>query len=715
MANNSAGLQVSDFKSFEREIGRLWRGLRELGKGTGRIYLVTGGSGGRRTRILGELAAQAQAAKIRVVVLSANGDAAGEAVMGQLVCPSSDFDAASSHNISCKIGIQQIHGRGAVRAPRGPSWFNSKSQSEAVERSHWALGLASLLERTTSANPLLLIVENLHEADPVLREVVAAAASSGLASGVMIVATCAVSGDSGVPSHLAGAIAQAALHINLHDESVEGEARRSDHAGHQRFGHRSGAGKLSIAAGSPTANSAPAGRNLTSVFSVSSVSSVSSAALDNHSRRSGESTAPREQIPQQRFSGYISASALNGSDLARRKPPRHPAAVPTPAQAADTREHCERLIDRGEHEARLGENEAAENSLREAAIFAERLEDAALLTRIVLALPAWHWPGPGEANPLALLLARRALVIERKNGNLRAILMSRLAAELSYVPSRQAESAELAEAAIRQVSVEADPWTELYVRLYRDQVLRRPQQLAERLENAEIVSRLAIEEGDYGACCIASLGKVNAMMALGDMAGAGHAAEFAIGIMPASQIKLHHGLSAAYQAHRAAMDGRFEAAAQEFDYCRTLADKHSFAHLIDASWPAMLMPYSELGRLSELEAIAEDTHRRRRSTQVYAALLSWLKVQLGRTADASFLLEQLAADEFANLSESPEAIAGLCRSGTGVRRAQPFGLRGSTVRPAAPLRGPECDAERRRGVRQRGKLFGCSCFSSRPH
>jgi tetratricopeptide (TPR) repeat protein len=73
----------------------------------------------------------------------------------------------------------------------------------------------------------------------------------------------------------------------------------------------------------------------------------------------------------------------------------------------------------------------------------------------------------------------------------------------------------------------------------------------------------------------------------------------------------------------------------------------------------MLMPYAEQGRLSEIEPLAEDTVRRRRSIAVYRVLLSWLKVQLGCFADATFLLEHLAADEFANLLGSAEGFVSM--------------------------------------------------------
>jgi tetratricopeptide (TPR) repeat protein len=313
----------------------------------------------------------------------------------------------------------------------------------------------------------------------------------------------------------------------------------------------------------------------------------------------------------------------------------------------------------GEEQSRKGENSAAETSLREAISLAERLRDPAPLTRIVLALPAWHWPGPGEANPLALLLAQRALVLDREDGPRRSILMARLAAELSYDPGYQVFCTELSAGAMEQALALKDPKSELYVRLYRDPVLSQPEQVSERLANAEEILRLGIEAGDYGACVIAAFSKSNSLMTIGDIAAADRAAEFAMGIVPTSQIRFHHGLSTAYRAYREVAAGRFANAAHKFDRCSVLAVEDNFPHLLDACWPTMLIPYIEEGRLPELRVIAEDTVRRRPSVLVYSALLSWLNAQLGRSGDASFFMERLAADEFANLSRSAESLVGL--------------------------------------------------------
>jgi tetratricopeptide (TPR) repeat protein len=535
-------------------------------------------------------------------------------------------------------------------APKSLS-SGSGNKGSFTDSSNLVDRLCAALERAAASTPFLLIVDDLHEADDVSAEAIAVAAREVGLMRLMIVASClSVDGAEQAARLSLAKFAGLAVHLRLAGPNELGEKQPSDLPPQHGFEPRQGSDKSRGALVPAPVPAATTSRDLAISFSTR-------ADEDDHLEELSLST---QVAPAQSPVGETVAT--HGADGGNYNKQQVHAAVVDSADSSDSaaaRERCELLIALGEAQSRKGEKEAAENSLREAAALAERLQDPARLTRIVLALPAWHWPGPGETNPLALLLAQRALVIERADGCRRAILMARLAAELSYSPADQRHSTNLAGAAMEQVLARTDPQSELYVRLYRDQVLRQPEQLSERLVNAEEIMRLAIEAGDYGACVVAALGKSSSLTTMGDMAAAEHAAEFAIGIVPTSQVRFHHGLSAAYRAYRAVTHGRFADAAQEFGRCRVLADAYNLPYLVDACWPTMLVPYGEEERLSELEAMAEDTVRRRPSVLVFSALLSWLKIQVGCFADASFLLERLAADEFANLSSSAEGLVGM--------------------------------------------------------
>ncbi len=364
-------------------------------------------------------------------------------------------------------------------------------------------------------------------------------------------------------------------------------------------------------------------------------------------RDSGDESKFHELLPAERAIPRpdAPAKALTSASPALTGPPEH-------------RKRCDLLIEAGEAKNRGGNYAAAQDVLRKAAELADRFQDQDRLVRIVAALPGWHWLGPGQSNPLALLLAQRALAVERENSCRRAILMARVAAELSYFPSQQPHSRELAAAAI-DLAAGKDPQTELHVRLFRDPLLREPERAAERFQNAEEIVRLAVEIGDYAACFLGGLAKSASLSLAGNLTRAHEVAEVTAEIVSVSGSPLHRGIAIAWDLSRAVMEGRLEEAEKAFSRCRKFAAKSRIPHLLDACWPAMLMPLSEADRIREIEDSAEDTVQRRPGALVFHALLSWIKIRLGKSQDASFLLDRLAADDYLRLSQSDGGWVGI--------------------------------------------------------
>jgi hypothetical protein len=622
------------------EIGRLWQGLQEVRRGEGRLYLLLGGSDEYRIQLLEALASDARAQKIDVLGCSARDQSGNVECLG-INLIRDDLPLRTELSNGSADTVDACSRPLPLRSARAPV------QAASLD---WVSGLCSALKQAARRVAVVVILQDFQTADDDSINSIAQSVKEGLASGLMIVAAFPDPSVARGTKPCLQAFAGLGVSIRLEDMDEDARTRSFGPPSCHRFESREDFDLPAIGIASAGGSGSISPHGLT----------APSSQHIKDGRRNEESKYSHGMFSQNRTVNQTAAHRVEIENPGRRQL----RAIPSPKHSArsrtdEARDRCGLLIDLGEQLSRNGESKSAEKALCEAASLAERLEDSALLTRIVLALPAWHWPGPGEANPLAALLAQRALVIEREDENRRAILMARLAAELSYSPDSRKESARLAADAMRHVAGGTNSNCELYVRLYRDQMLRQPDRLIERLENAESISRLAIESGDYGACCAAVLAKIGSLLPLGEIAAAEHAAEFAVGIMPASQIRFHHGLAAACAASRAVMDGRFADAFEDFDRCRALAEDGKLSNLLDASWPAMLLPYAEEGRLEELEIIAEETFRRRRSTAVYAALLSGIKAQLERPADASFLLERLAQDDFANLSASTEGIAGM--------------------------------------------------------
>lgn len=323
---------------------------------------------------------------------------------------------------------------------------------------------------------------------------------------------------------------------------------------------------------------------------------------------------------------------------------------------SEQRRRCDRLIAAGEAKSTSGDYKTAQDTLRKAAELADRLHDQDRLTRIAAALPGWHWPSPGQSNPLALLLAQRALAAEQENSCRRAILMARVAAELSYFPSQRRHSRELGAAAIDLAAGKDSP-TELRVRLFRDPLLREPHCATERFQNAEQIIRLAVEAGDYAACFLGGLAQSAALSVGGNLTRAHQVADVTAEIASVSGSSLHKGIAIAWKTSRAIMEGRFAQAEEGFARCRILAAKNQ--NLFDACWPAMLLPLSEAGRLDEIEEQAEETVGRRPGAPVFQALLSLIKIRLGKSQDACFLLDRLAADDYLGLRDSDGGWVGV--------------------------------------------------------
>ena len=250
---------------------------------------------------------------------------------------------------------------------------------------------------------------------------------------------------------------------------------------------------------------------------------------------------------------------------------------------------CDLLIAVGEAQLRKGEYKAAEKALRDAAELAEHLDDAARLTRIALALPSWHWPAPGRPNPVALLLAQRMLVVERQNTCQRAMLMARIAAELCYLPSEQRYSRELAADAMGLVAAEKNSRAELYVRVLRDPMLRRPEEAFDRFTNAEEILRLAVQVDDHTAYFVGGFAKCCSLSILGDMTGVDEVGGVILETARMSPVSLARGISVAHRASRAVAAGRFADAVEEFGICRDLATKY---HSQRSDWSALIAIYA---------------------------------------------------------------------------------------------------------------------------
>ncbi len=159
----------------------------------------------------------------------------------------------------------------------------------------------------------------------------------------------------------------------------------------------------------------------------------------------------------------------------------------------DTR-RCDILIALAEAQQQANDVAGAQESLYEAAEIAQRLGDWPRLADIVLAAPALHWPFPGRAQwPRDNPGGEDITVPCRSEDAMRRVLvMARWAAELSYLREEREHSEQLSAHALEMFQdLAGDEASMLKFLRLRDRVLRRPEQVQERLDNSLEVIRIA--------------------------------------------------------------------------------------------------------------------------------------------------------------------------------------------------------------------------------
>ncbi len=775
MQLQNAGSLRTGFVGRDAEVRLVWRGIRNSSSGKGCAFLVSGEPGIGKSRFIQELGNKARIAGIRVL----HGQCAPHVT--------SDFESIWV-KIIANLGADGSACGGAVEIPSGVESARSACLDSAMAENQrpgsddailnlevepglvWSV--CRVLAQASRSGPVLLLIEDLHNADQFSLELLTIVARLVREMPLVIVATCRSGGErEGLIGHPSLAVfASEATHIQLVnlDETQTAELLREildrtpddDHlrrvweatAGNPLFimetaqlaRSHDGSG-VHASAPIPSAVRAaicdrleavsPPARRLLTVASVLGApfdASMMSAMIDMEREPMESALVELERSRLLRHEGperydftqrlvadvlYVGQPAsaraalhyrianalekLNGRDggahaaeiarhlaqcidsstaektiryaiiAAKRGAADHDFALAERMYSialsamelggtADDGSRCDLLTALGSAQGRIGAYRSAEESLRTAAELADRLCDVDRLAKIVVSLPAWCWPSPAEANGLAVLLAERTLVIEGQwDKGLRAMVLARLAAELSSFQAQEHRSVALFASALDLVSPGGDASVELYVRCCGDHLVRQPGQLHERIANGTDIVRLATEVGDYASFCVGSRARCAAFVALGDIHRADREAHVIEQTAAMSHEPLHRGLSLAYKGGRAAMDGKFADANLAFASCRALAAEHKLAQLSDACWPAMMLALGEEGRLSELEYAAEETVQRRPNAAACRALLSWLKIDLGNTADALFHFERLAGDGFANLSKSDGSLVGL--------------------------------------------------------
>jgi tetratricopeptide (TPR) repeat protein len=234
-----------------------------------------------------------------------------------------------------------------------------------------------------------------------------------------------------------------------------------------------------------------------------------------------------------------------------------------------------------------------------------------------------------------------------------------VAAELSYLKGQRQRSEFLFTEAVDMESrlPGRSETVMLRINYLRDQILRRPDLIQERVVNADRVIEIARKTGENHALFVAAFAKMCAFFELGHTG----LAESELVLMEQAATLAGHvayrvvllNLRAAWALHQ----GRLKRAEELCREARQLGTFDRLGSLADRYWPCLILPLREEGRLAELMPVAERTYGPQPCSFADRAVLCWLAFELGDLAQAGSHLELLAADEFADLKQGPYPLS----------------------------------------------------------
>lgn len=283
--------------------------------------------------------------------------------------------------------------------------------------------------------------------------------------------------------------------------------------------------------------------------------------------------------------------------------------------------------------------------------------DPRAFARAVADLPAFLWPSPGAANGKAIVLGEQALLpLKESDRDLKVLLSARIAAELSYHPQAKQRRGELSSAVEHMLEPNWDPETLLKVLCLRDCVLRDPVRTDERLSNAHRVVQLSLQSGSYQTLYIGLNARVACLTELGEFQQADFEADGAASAARLSGNRRYECGALAYRAARSAMDGKLWDATESFEHCLAISRAIEASELMDACWPAMILPFREMGRLGELQQQARAAVDRHPYEPVYRAMLAWFLAEQGDKHEAESHLVRLLADDYALVDAAQDRL-----------------------------------------------------------
>ena len=358
---------------------------------------------------------------------------------------------------------------------------------------------------------------------------------------------------------------------------------------------------------------------------------------------------------------------------------------------------CDLLLQLADAQARAGES-SARQTFGQAFALAETLGDPESLAQSALGYVGPTVVAPSRPDGQTVSMLKKALdLLGERDGLPKVRLLLRLAWEVSSQAESQTWRQGLEREAEEIARRLADARTTFALLLYRYLVLLSdPQKIDEQAAVYREMLRLATEGGRAEDCITAlACRRVWSLCTEGRVRL--HAEAYFFGF--ADRVMASYLLEKEYTYHAAVvalLEGRFEGSAALTLQCLEVANWALDAYGPDFLWPALIVPFCELGRLQEVERFSQRSIERYPRAPIFRALQMNIHLLLQRTRQARQEFETLALCDFEDLPRDAARFASLsllaeaCAELGDARRAallhellRPFGKMNAAFGPLA--------------------------------
>jgi tetratricopeptide (TPR) repeat protein len=317
-------------------------------------------------------------------------------------------------------------------------------------------------------------------------------------------------------------------------------------------------------------------------------------------------------------------------------------------RAPDEVRGCELLLALGDAASHSGEPELAKDACARAARLARGLRDPERLARAALG-----YGGPsvtfGVVDAVLVDLLEEALAaLPDGDGALRAMLLSRLAAELYFSAGLEERRVTLSREAVEMARRLELPAVLAYALNARHGALSGPENVEDRLAVATETVELAQRAGDRALEVQGRARRVVDLLELGDLVAANREIEAHASLADELRERSHQWYTLVWRSMRAHLDGKFDEAVRLAGEALALGRRLHESEAIQCYTVQMFFSRTAQGRTAELEELFEPW-RELQTVPGWHAASAQLHSDAGRVEEARREFQPLAANGFADL------------------------------------------------------------------